>query len=395
MVVPIELDEPAQAAVDAARAADGDDRLLRRARGSPTATRRTASSPPSRQVGRLPGGARAAVLRAGERARIGTGVTGPGAALWVEAEPVDERAGHRARAASSPPSTSSWSSPSCSGATPGRSSTPSSSMTDPSTLADTAGYAPYLTNDQKRELLETPDVEQRLDAADRAGPSDHLAEIEVTEKISEDVRERHGEEPARVPAAPAARRDPQGARRGRAARAPTTTAPASRRPTCPTTSARPRCARSASSSGPATRARSPAGSAPGSTPCSSCPGAYAPRTTPTSPAAREVLDADHHGLDDVKDRIVEYLGGPRAAGPSAAWRSSAAAAPARCWLLAGPPGVGKTSLGESRRAGARPQVRPGRPRRRARRGRDPRPPAHLRRRAARAASSAPSRRPAR
>src|SRR6202034_4919624 len=24
-------------------------------------------------------------------------------------------------------------------------------------------------------------------------------------------------------------------------------------------------------------------------------------------AAREILDADHHGLDDVKDRIVEYL----------------------------------------------------------------------------------------
>ena len=32
-----------------------------------------------------------------------------------------------------------------------------------------------------------------------------------------------------------------------------------------------------------------------------------PRTRPTSTAAREVLDADHHGLDDVKDRIVEYL----------------------------------------------------------------------------------------
>ena len=44
---------------------------------------------------------------------------------------------------------------------------------------------------------------------------------------------------------------------------------------------------------------------------------------------------------------------------------------------------------------AGPQVRARRPRRRARRGRDPRPPAHLRRRAARAASSAPSPRPAR
>ena len=32
-------------------------------------------------------------------------------------------------------------------------------ITDPSELADIAGYAPYLTDEQKRELLETPDVE--------------------------------------------------------------------------------------------------------------------------------------------------------------------------------------------------------------------------------------------
>ena len=32
-------------------------------------------------------------------------------------------------------------------------------MTDPSTLADSAGWAPYLTDEQKRELLETPDVD--------------------------------------------------------------------------------------------------------------------------------------------------------------------------------------------------------------------------------------------
>src|SRR5207342_2808845 len=42
------------------------------------------------KIGRSVGGAPAAVLRAVVRARIGTGVTGPGAALWVEAEELPD-----------------------------------------------------------------------------------------------------------------------------------------------------------------------------------------------------------------------------------------------------------------------------------------------------------------
>ena len=64
-------------------------------------------------------------------------------------------------------------------------------------------------------------------------------------------------------------------------------------------------------------------------------------------SAREILDADHHGLDDVKDRIVEYLAVRARRAAARPGRSSAAAAPVRCMVLAGPPGVGKTSLGES------------------------------------------------
>src|SRR5688500_19188310 len=53
--------------------------------------------------------------------------------------------------------------------------------------------------------------------------------------------------------------------------------------------------------------------------------------------ARRILDRDHHGLDKVKRRIIEYLAGrklkPEGGGAI------------RCFV--GPPGVGTTSLGKS------------------------------------------------
>lgn len=64
------------------------------------------------------------------------------------------------------------------------------------------------------------------------------------------------------------------------------------------------------------------------------------KTTKTSiklDKAKEVLDKDHYGLDDVKDRILEYL--------AVQSRVKKLNGPILC--LVGPPGVGKTSLGES------------------------------------------------
>src|SRR3954465_2964121 len=95
MVVPIELDESSRAAIDAARSSS-DSRLL----VAPRLEDRYASYgviASVERVGRLSGGAPAAVLRADQRARIGRGVPGPGAALWVEVEVVEERASDHAR----------------------------------------------------------------------------------------------------------------------------------------------------------------------------------------------------------------------------------------------------------------------------------------------------------
>ena len=54
-------------------------------------------------------------------------------------------------------------------------------------------------------------------------------------------------------------------------------------------------------------------------------------------AAREVLDADHFGLEKIKDRIIEYL--------AVQQRTRSNKGSILC--LVGPPGVGKTSLGQS------------------------------------------------
>ncbi|MFU8814818.1 MAG: endopeptidase La [Pseudomonadales bacterium] len=54
-------------------------------------------------------------------------------------------------------------------------------------------------------------------------------------------------------------------------------------------------------------------------------------------AAQQILDEDHYGLEEVKDRILEYL--------AVQTRVNKVKGPVLC--LVGPPGVGKTSLGES------------------------------------------------
>ena len=101
--------------------------------------------------------------------------------------------------------------------------------------------------------------------------------------------------------------------------------------------------------------------------------------------AREVLDADHAGLEDVKDRITEYIAVRKLReerGIEADRKAGRDPDPHR-------PSRHRQDLDRRvDRARHRPRVRPHVARRRARRGRDPRAPPHVHRRAARAAWSA-------
>ncbi|WP_433665566.1 endopeptidase La [Nocardia sp. CA-128927] len=341
MVVPIELDESAQAAIDAARAAKTDAVLL-----APRLTEGYASYgvvATIEQVGRMRGGAPAAVLKAERRAKIGHGVTGPGAALWVEAEPVeiptpDGRtkelaAEYKKLVVSVLQRREAW-----------QIIDAVNQLTDPSAIADTAGYAPYLTDDQKRELLETPDVTQRLNTLIE-WTKDHIAEAEVTEKISDDVREgleKSQREFLLRQQLNAIRKElgedePDGADDYRT-RVEQADLPDNVR------------AEALREVGRLERAsdQSPETGWIRTWLDTVLELPWTVKTTDSTDvsAARAVLDADHHGLDEVKDRMVEYLA-VRSRRASRGLEVVGGRGSGAVLALVGPPGVGKTSLGES------------------------------------------------
>lgn len=341
MVVPIELDETAQAAVDAARAADLDEILV-----APRLDDRYASYgvvAALEKVGKFRGGGPAALLRTSGRARIGSGVTGPGAALWVEVEPVESpaptarvrelAADYKKLVVAVLQKREAW-----------QIIDGVNGIDDPSALADTAGWAPYLSNDRKRELLETPDVERRLEVLVE-WTRDFLAESEVNDKISEDVREsvekRNREyllrEQLRAIRKELGEEDGEGSddyrARVEAADLPEAVREAALREV-------DKLERSSD--------QSPEGGWIRTWLDTVLDLPWNERTTDETSLtdARAVLDADHHGLDEVKERIVEFLG-VRARREERGLSVVGGRGSGAVILLAGPPGVGKTSLGES------------------------------------------------
>jgi ATP-dependent Lon protease len=349
MVVPIELDEAAQAAVDAASASqevgdaagEGGDLLVAPRLEDRYAVYGVIAT--VEKVGRFRGGAAAAVLRTAGRARIGSGVTGPGAALWVEAEPLEETApSERARELAAEykklvitvlQKREAW-----------QIVDTVNAIEDPSTLADTAGWASYLSVDRKRQLLETPDVEERLGLLIE-WTRDHLAESEVNEKISEDVREsmeKSQREFLLRQQLAAIRKElgegePDGSddyrARVEAADLPEHVREAALREV-------DKLERSSDQNPEAGWIRTWLDTV------LDLPWSVTTTDSTDLVAARGVLDADHHGLDEVKDRIVEYLA-VRARRAERNLEVIGGRGSGAVILLAGPPGVGKTSLGES------------------------------------------------
>src|SRR5919201_1230004 len=61
------------------------------------------------------------------------------------------------------------------------------SISEPGTLADTSGYSPELTFEQKVQLLEAVDVTERLELALKF-QRERLSEMQVRQRIRDDVR---------------------------------------------------------------------------------------------------------------------------------------------------------------------------------------------------------------
>jgi ATP-dependent Lon protease len=216
------------------------------------------------------------------------------------------------------------------------------SITEVGTLADTIAYAPDITFQQKVELLETVDVVERLQLALRL-QRERLAELQVRQRIRDDVesgaqrqqreyilrkqlesiRKELGDDDASV--ADEYRRKIEEAGMPEAVREQAEREVG-------------RLERMGDASGESSMIRTYLDW------LVSVPWSKRSEERLDPAHAREVLDADHAGLEDVKERIVEYLAVRKLReerGIKEDRRSGA------ILTLIGPPGTGKTSIGES------------------------------------------------
>src|SRR6185437_10198973 len=292
---------------------------------------------------RLPGGAHAVALSGEHRALIGAAQTGPEGELRVEVDerpddvPVDKRTRELEREYRAVVEEILELR-----GDDGRIAAFLRAIVEPGPLADSAGYSPNLTYEQKVELLRTLGVTDRLELAVKL-QRDSLAELQVRKRIREDVQEgadkqqreyflrkqmdsirkELGEDDASV--ADEYRTKIEDAEMPDEVKEQALKELA-------------RLERMGEQTGESSMIRTYLDwliAVPWSKRSDE-------RLDPV--AAREVLDADHYGLEDVKDRITEYLAVRKLReerGIEADPRSGA------ILTLIGPPGTGKTSIGES------------------------------------------------
>jgi ATP-dependent Lon protease len=296
-----------------------------------------------REQVRLPGGARAVALAGLHRGLAGAARTGPNGELRVEVAehpddvPVDRRARELEREYRAVVDEVLEIR-----GDDGRIQAFVRSITDPGALADTAGYSPDLSFDQKVELLETLDVTERLELAVRF-QRERLSELQVRRRIREDVqsgaekqqreyflrkqmesiRKELGDDDASVVDEYRAKIDE--------AEMPEAVREQAEKELG-------RLERMGEASGESSMIRSYLDwliAVPWSKRSDE-------RLDPI--AAREVLDTDHAGLEDVKERITEYLAVRKLRQERGIMEDRRSGA---ILTLIGPPGTGKTSIGES------------------------------------------------
>jgi len=337
----VESDE-AGAALAAARNGDGRLILVPRLENGRYANVGTVAAVET--AGELPSGLRAVVVRGIQRARVGIGVPGTGSALWVQVEPVNDPApSDRAVELAREYRAVVENVLEYRGA--GQIAEALRGITDPGAMADTAGYSPDLTFEQKVEILEETDVEARLTLV-LSWQREVLADLALRDRIRSDVTE--GMEKTQreflLRQQLAAIRKELGEGDGEEAdeRYRTwlaeTDAPDAVKVAVERELARlDRTSEQSPENGWIRTWLDTVVELPWGVRSDD-------RLQVTE--ARAILDADHNGLDDVKDRIVEYLAVRKLRvdrGLSASTDRGAGAILA----LVGPPGVGKTSLGES------------------------------------------------
>jgi ATP-dependent Lon protease len=295
-------------------------------------------------VARLRNGTEAVVIRGVSRAVVGVGVAGTGEATWVQVETVVDpepttRAMELAREyravieavveARGVPQVAEF----------------LRGITDPGQMADTAGYSPDLTFEQKIEVLETVDVERRLQIV-LEWAKQTLADLELKDKIRTDVAEgmdkrqrefllREQLSAIRKELGEDGEQDVVGEYRRKiedAGMPDGVRAEAERE--------LGRLERMSDQSPEYGWIRTYLDW------MTELPWSVRTDDNLEIPDARRILDEDHEGLADVKDRILEYLAvrklrEERGMGVATGRGSGA------ILTLVGPPGVGKTSLGES------------------------------------------------